>query len=129
MAKVYDRILGEKLEHLIARTKPAQRGVETMAKLILSEAEVNLAAVRMDPRYIGSHNVRLYISTDRLDRIVNMDDPPEGPVSGFPATPGAAMSIEYGHRLGPRSKGDNRPRIEGKWIMHDAAGIPRAPLW
>lgn len=118
MADVFRSVKGQKFEKFIARARDAQFGLHSEAFDIMVKAQKNLDAVRASPDYTGNHNVQLRIEKEKLDRKVSMIDPPDG------SSPGAAASIEYGHYMGPRGK-PNRVWIDGKWILHDAAGRDR----
>src|SRR3954464_6505543 len=101
MASVYDRINGKKLEKLIAEVDDVQHGLRDRAENILGKTETNLAAVRASPGYTGDFNVELSMKRGKtrktyLDWFVFMDDPADG------SSPGAAMSIEFGHHAGKR---------------------------
>lgn len=122
MAEVYKRVNNvgpEKVVRYVARAPEVRRALDAEARKILSKAEAKLAAVRADPGYTGDLNVVLRLEAGRIDHYVVMDDPPDT------TSPGAAMSIEYGHYKGKRGL-PNREFIPGKWILHDAIGRPHA---
>lgn len=118
MAEVFRHVKGEQIERLIAHTRDAKRGLFGEAFDIMVKAQKNLAAVRANPGYTGNLNAELRIIPAGLDYEVAMIDPPDG------SSPGAAASIEYGHYAGKRGT-PNRPWVEGKWVLHDAAGRDR----
>lgn len=112
MATVYSRINGEDIQRLIARTRPAQTALDKYALRIGLKAERKLMA------HHSEGNAQIAIEQGDIDRYVALIDAPSA------SSPGAALSIEYGHFLGPKGKED-RQWVSGLWIIHDAAGLPR----
>jgi len=114
-----DKMVGTKtIERFMAGIGPVQDALDFHAHAIFARAEVGLAAVRSEPGYTGNLNAELKIEHGDVDAYVVLHDPLDN------TSPGAAASIEYGHYLGRRGL-PGRPWIPGKWIVHDAAGIPR----
>lgn len=112
MAEVYKNVNGEPIQRLIARTRPVQNQLDLSAWKILGRAIGILETHRQ------TGNAHLGKERGHIDRYVYMEDPPAA------SSPGAAMSIEYGHYLGPRGA-KKRQWIPGIWPLHDAAGLPR----
>jgi hypothetical protein len=109
MATVYRRVNGEKVQRLVARTMEVQTSLEEHALVIGAKAEA----------LMHHHSGNSFISVDKgdIDRYVTLNDPPSGD------SPGAAMSIEFGHWSG---KGKDRKWVEGTFPIHNAAGLPHA---
>lgn len=117
MATVYGRVNGEDLQRLVARTEAVQRKLDQKALQIGVKAEKALA------KHHQTGNAQVTIESGHIDRYVGLIDPPST------SSPGAAWYIEFGHKIGKRpAEGheDNRQTVKGLWIIHDAAGLPRA---
>lgn len=119
MATVDKTVGGTVIQEYIAHTTSVQRSLDAHARIIFAKAQANLMAVRADPGYTGNTNAELSIEKGDIDRYIVLHDPLDG------TSPGAAASIEYGHYMGKRGL-SNRPSIEGKFVLHDAAGIDRS---
>lgn len=115
MASVYDHIRGEQLERLIALHVDVQASLDKHAGKVLKKAEQKLS------EHKDTGNAHVGLEEGDIDRYVFLEDPDSK--SGV----GAAMSIEYGHMLRSTGRlGDKKERwVEGLWILHDAAGMPR----
>lgn len=121
MAEVFDIAEGMgafagQLERVVALHKDVQRKLDIEAEKIHGRAEVNLAK----HRDTGNSNVG--IEEGDVDRYIYLEDPPRWRWTKdgqYREDPGAAWEIEHGHMAPDGSW------VEGKWILHDAARIPR----
>lgn len=115
MAQVYKTVHGEKIERVVARHISTQNELTRQSWKVFAGASAILKA------HNKTGNAHLGIERGKIDRYVYMEDPPAA------TSPGAAMSIEYGHYLGPRNgkKRDKRQWVEGIWPLHDGAGLRR----
>lgn len=109
MATVNRMVGAQKLEKFIARQVEVQGALTREAETIRAKADANLTSAA-DHRTPLAH---LGVERGRIDRYVYLEDPPDG------SSPGAAMSIEYGHYAGKRGKPD-REWVEGLFPLHDA---------
>lgn len=110
MASVYGRIKGQQIEKVVAMTREVQDKLDEEVLIAFAKAEARLQAHR------HSGNALLTVDEGKVDRYLSLEDPPAS------SSPGAAMSIEFGHFVG---KGEKRQWVEGLWILHDATGLPR----
>lgn len=113
MAEVYKTVHGEKIERIMARHISTQNELTRQSWKVYAGAAAILAAHKQ------TGNAHLGIEKGKIDRYIYMEDPPQS------SSPGAAMSIEYGHYLGKRDGDKKRQWIPGIWPLHDAARLKR----
>lgn len=121
MAEVFDYAEGMRsfegqLERVIAMHKTVQRRLDAESRKIQARAEANLAKHR------DTGNSFIGIAEGDVDRYVFLEDPPRWRWTKdgqYREDPGAAWDIEHGHQAPDGSW------VEGTWVLHDAARIPR----
>lgn len=119
MAEVFDYAEGiggskkkRQLERVVALHFEVQKELDFHADMVLARA-MELYAERRNSQGEGKGNSYLEKDEGDVDRGIWLVDPPRK------GSPGAAWEIEHGHQAPDGSW------VDGKWVLHDASGIPR----
>jgi len=128
MAEVFDYAEGipgskkvRQTERVVALHKDVQRALDKYALRIYGKALENHAS-RRNTEGRSAGNSYITLEEGAVDRGINLVDPPRWRWTmndEYREDPGAAWEIEFGHEA------SDGTWVEGKWILHDAAGLPR----
>lgn len=110
MATVYRWVRGMPIQRAMAVTQETQDELERQAKKIEARAKILLAAHK------DRGDAQIEVSQGKVDHFVSLDDS-----RGY----GAAMSMEFGHDSFVLPNGNVIPAMEGLYILHQAANLPR----